>query len=573
LLLVLSVAVLSGCSSGGSGSGPGASGPPAAVPRFRDVTSDAGLTLSGTSADQTAQRCPGGGRLGGRFPELAGDTSDSFDTEACQNERMTGGAAVGDVDGDGLPDLYVTRLDEPGVLFRNTGAGRFENVTATSGLGAATEPSSGALFADIDDDGDEDLFVTTYSGTRTFLFVNDGTGHFAEEGAARGVALADGSVHMGMSIGVGDYDRDGYVDLFTTEWRSPSLAPGGGTTHARLLHNRGAAAPGHFEDTTEAAGVSLIQPANPAWSFAAMFHDLDGDGWQDLAVTSDYRTSRLFWNRRDGTFVDGTRRAGVGTDENGMGSTIADYDRDGRPDWFVTGISAPKDLCDDGNCALGRTGNRLFRNLGGRQFTDVTSRAGVRDGDWGWGAAFVDATNTGRLDLAMTSGFDFRLFRTLTQFREGPMFYWVNRDGRFEDVTDRTGLGAVDGKGLLVADFDGDGRQDLLVVSPGGSPTLFRNVTPGSRHWLTVRAEGTTSNRDGFGAIVTVRVRKGAAPVRQEIGTVTGFLGESERTAHVGLGSATSVAEVRVHWPATGRENVLRNVPVDRVLRVVEPSS
>ncbi len=543
------------------------------MPRFRDVTAAAGLVLSGTSAGQTAERCPGGGRLAGRFPDLAGNASDSFATEACQNERMTGGAAVGDVDGDGRLDIYVTRLDGPGVLFRNVGGGRFENWTAPAGLAAVTEPSSGALFADVDNDGDQDLIVTTYSGTRSYLFINDGAGHFSEEAGSRGVSLDDGTVHMGMSIGVGDYDRDGFVDLFTTEWRSPELAPGGGATHARLLHNRGATAPGFFEDRTEQAGVSLIQPANPAWSFAAMFQDLDGDGWPDLAVTSDYRTSRLFWNRHDGTFVDGTHRAGVGSDENGMGSTIADYNHDGRPDWFVTGIFAAKDVCGSANCALGRSGNRLFRNVGGRKFEDVTSTAGVRRGGWGWGAAFVDATNAGRADLVMASGFDFKLFRTLRQFRAGPMRYWAERDGHYDDVTARTGLDAKDGKGLLVADFDGDGRQDVLVVSPGGRPTLFRNVTKSRNHWLSVTAEGTTSNRDGFGAIVTIRRTPGARPERQEIGTVTGFLGESERAAHFGLGPSGSVAEVRVFWPASGRENVQRNVPADRVLRVVEPKS
>jgi hypothetical protein len=186
----------------------------------------------------------------------------------------------------------------------------------------------------------------------------------------------------------------------------------------------------------------------------------------------------------------------------------------------------------------------------------------------------VDATNAGRLDIVMASGFDFSLFENLSTYRDGPMHYWVNGGARFEDVSARTGLTATDGKGLAIADFDGDGRQDVLVVSPGGRPWLFRNVTPARDHWIGIDVQGTTSNRDGYGAVVTVRRSPGAPPVRQEIGALTGFLGQSSRTAHFGLGrSAAPVAEVRVHWPATGRENVLRNVPVDQVRRVVEPGS
>jgi enediyne biosynthesis protein E4 len=458
-------------------------------------------------------------------------------------------------------------------LWRNVGGGRFEDITASAGVAAARKVSVSASFADIDNDGDEDLMVTTLSSRRFYLYVNDGRGHFREEGRARGFALDNGSAHMGMSVAAGDYDHDGYVDLFTTEWRPVQLGAAA-VTDARLLHNLGPAHPGFFEDVTAKAGVSLVEPLNPAWSFAAQFVDLDGDGWQDLAVTSDFGTSRLFWNRRDGTFVDGTERAGVGTDENGMGSTIADYDGDGRPDWFVTGIFSRTSLCGPGPpCGFGQTGNRLYRNLGNRRFEDVTDAAKVRDGGWGWGAAFLDATNSGRLDLVMAGGFSFTRFPKYEVFAAGPMHYWQRGSGgSFTDVTAQTGLDARDGKGLVVFDANGDGRLEVLVVSPGGSPRLFRNTTANHDHWLGVAVTGVDSNRDGIGAVVSIRVHAGDAPVRSEIGSVTGFLGESERTAHFGLGSFDGrVAEVRVRWPATGRENVLRNVKVDRTLHVTEP--
>jgi hypothetical protein len=154
------------------------------------------------------------------------------------------------------------------------------------------------------------------------------------------------------------------------------------------------------------------------------------------------------------------------------------------------------------------------------------------------------------------------------------MHYWEHgSDGSFADVTAHTGLDARDGKGLLVFDANGDGRLDVLVVAPGGSPRLFRNTTANDDHWLGVAVTGVDSNRDGIGAVVSIRVRAGDAPVTQEIGSATGFLGESQLNAHFGLGTFDArVAEVRVRWPATGRENVLRNVKVDETLRVTEPS-
>jgi len=524
------------------------------------------------SAQESARRCERGRRLAEQFPTLiAGDGSDSLDTEACQNERMSAGVAVGDVNSDGRPDLYVSRVDGPGRLFVSTAPLRYEDRTVESGLDGIHEASSGAVFADLDNDGDEDLVVTPMFAPGAWLFLNDGAGRFVERGVERGLRRRGDALDMGMSVAVGDYDRDGYVDVFTTEWRSPYLAPSA-PYHATLFHNRGARAPGHFEDVTKAAGVQLARTANPAWSFGAQFVDLDADGWQDLAVTSDFGTSRVFWNDRDGTFTDGTQAAKVGTDENGMGSTIADVDGDGLPEWFVTGIFSTTDVCEQPGCGFGRSGNRLYHNRGHRRFVDTTDTAGVRDADWAWGTAFVDARNTGRLDLVAVSGFEFSLFEELARFSGTPVRFW-NGDGEggFSSVANAAGLSVKDGKGVAVFDADGDGRLDLVVAVPGSAVRLFHNETPDPGHWIRVEVSGVRTNRDGLGAIVSVTPEAGGRTIRREVGSVTGFLGGSDPQVQVGVGDATTINEVRVDFPASGRTVIRRDVTVDQRLRIHEP--
>jgi hypothetical protein len=549
--------------------------PPAAldVPRFVDVSARAGLDVVQGPRHVRPNCLLGGPAFHVRFPKVVLPGPGHESNDQCIPERMSGGVAVGDYDGDGWPDLYLTRLDGPGTLYRNRHDGTFEDVTQRSGLGVVAQPSNGAAWVDIDNDGHLDLVVTTLAGTRFFFFHNDGRGHFVDEAQVRGVALASSDPHVGFSVNVGDYDGDGWLDIETTEWRSPELAGNLVPSHNRLFRNRGRADPGHFDDVTATAGVAVEQGDAPSLGFGAAFSDLDGDGHPDLFFVGDYKTSRLFWNRGDGTFSDGTRGAGVNTAENAMGLTIGDYNGDGRPDVFVTSIFDSTTACRQYACGHGNTGNRLYRNDGHRHFTDVTSAAGVRDGGWGWGTALFDSANTGRLDLVMTSGVDFPWDISTAQYARGPMHLWLNRgDGSFTDETAPAGLTvAGPGKAAAVLDYDNDGRLDLVVVRDGQTPVLYRNETPGANAWLGVRAVGTTSNREGLGAVVTVQVA-GHARQTVVVDSTTHFLGQSDSLAHFGLGPLHGVrADVRVFWPATRRTSVLHGVSLDRVITVTEP--
>ena len=473
---------------------------------------------------------------------------------------MTGGAAVADVDGDGRTDLFVTRIDDHDLLFRNLGGGLFTDFTTTSGLDAFDLPTNGAVFGDVDNDGDPDLYVSTVAGTRYYLFINDGNGVFTEDATARGAAVDDLSMNFGWTVSVGDYDRDGWLDIVTSEWL-PVPIP---TDHARLLRNQGAGNPGHFTDVTVAAGVSLQGTTpNPGhvFSFAPAFVDLDDDGYPDLAVAGDFGSSQLFWNDGDGTFTNGTVAAGIGTGTNEMGSSFGDYDNDGDLDWYVTSIDHPEGPAT-------KRGNRLFRNEGARVFSDQTDAAGVRDGYFGWGTVFFDYDNDGDLDIAETNGMP-------PDFLGDPMRLWRNDAGVYTEVS--ASLGVTDtgsGKGLLTFDYDEDGDLDLFVVNNGGQPVLYRNDGGNTNSWLRVEVSGEApSHPEGLGARVIVTPTIGGPSQIRHIGVSSHFLGQSERVAHFGLGAGSDpVDEVRIVWPSS-RVQVFSNVARNGTLSATEPSA
>ncbi|MCY3568440.1 MAG: VCBS repeat-containing protein [Chloroflexi bacterium] len=508
------------------------------------------------------------------FDNISRPTEEERHRTLCDAERMTGGAAAGDFDGDGAIDLIVTRMDGHDLLFRNRGDGRFEEVSEAAGLSRWELATNGAAWGDIDNDGDLDLFVTTVGDTRHYLFVNDG-GVFSEEGVTRGASVDTGDRRIGFSATFGDYDLDGYLDLHVTEWR-PSQLVGEAVAGVRLLRNLGAERPGHFEDVTEAAGVGMAQVVSQTQSeltegtfaFGSTFVDLDNDGWPDLAVASDFGTSRLFWNNGDGTFSDGTLDARVGTAQNAMGTTFGDYDADGDLDWFVTSVfSFRTGSPGSGEQGL-RDGNRLFRNDGDRRFTDMTDAAGVRNGSWGWGAAFFDADNDGDLDLTMTNGMEM-----MPGFDADATRYWENDDaGRFRSRSTDVGLDDIeDGKGLLVFDADNDGDLDVFVVNNASEPLFYRNESAGAGSWLRVTLAGVSSNRQGLGAKVSV-FADGLPEQIREAGVSSHFLGQSEDAMHFGL-HESETADLVIRWPASGLVTTLNDVPADSWILVTEGES
>ncbi len=497
---------------------------------------------------------------------------------ACQLNILTGGAAVGDYDNDGWPDLFVTAVGGAPVLFHNRGDGTFADATAGAGL-AQKGNTNGAAWADIDNDGDVDLYVVTIGHGRNYLYVNDGKGHFTEEAAARGAALDDGEIHAAISVAAGDYDRDGFLDLHVAEWGAKGTGDQGFLDpqkpgHTRLFHNLGKKSPGHFEDATVAANAQLDAKKPDGtyasiFSYANAFVDFDGDDWPDLAVTGDFRTSQFLWNQGGGKFLDGTLTSGVAKDTFGMGSAIGDLDGDGKLDWFVTSISNGP-TCVLGLCNSGEIGNHLYRYTGNRHFDDSSEKLGINVGYWGWGAEMFDFDNDGDLDLVMTNGTDYPFVPPSDFFTRDPMRFWRNDGGKMVESSQKLGLTDTrKGKGLVTFDYDHDGDLDLFIVNNADTPVLYRNDTHYGG-WLRVRVL-TADGRDALGAKLTLTAHAGDKPRVTEIGLGSHFLSQSETIAHFGLGLGNDpVYQLKVHWSDTGKEQVLNNL-ARNTLVVVKP--
>jgi len=497
-------------------------GPPSVpVPRFEDVTVAAGIDV--------------------RMPK----------PEGC---RWAAGAAWGDIEGDGDLDLYVPRPHGPARLFVNDGSGHFTEEAAARGVDDAGSIGVGAVCADFNRDGYQDLYVTNDGPNR--LYQNDGAGHFADVAPSAGVA----DPGAGFAASWGDYDGDGWPDLYVTNYQQCSLDEV--LASDRLYHNEG---DGTFTDQTD-----LLPPpgSTDGFGFQAAWFDYDGDGDPDLYLANDSLLEisipgNRMW-RNDGPGPGGTWKftdvaASSRTDYvmNSMGIGVADYDRDLDLDFAVSNIG----------------GNVLARNEGDGTFTDVAAAAGVerstKDASQGsitWGLAFADLNLDGWEDLYVNAG-----ALTYDQVQPNEVFANAGRDGRFLDLSAPSG--AADpgaSRGLALADYDRDGRVDVLLVDQGGRLHLFRNITPlGVRHWLEVRLAGSASNTDGCGARLVFTGPSGTM-MREKFCGSTGLSSGSDPAVHVGLGSASTVDRLLIYWPS-GTKQVLADVAADQLLTVSEP--
>ncbi len=486
----------------------------------------------------------------------------------CYAEGWSGGVAVGDFDGDGFEDLYFTSIDGRDALYRNEGDGTFTDIAADVGL-VVEERTNGAAFADIDRDGDLDLAVTVLGGRRHLLFINEG-GMFSEESEQRGLDGVAG-IQFGTTPAFGDYDRDGYPDLFIANQSLPrSEPPLEPASSGQLYRNRGAAAPGSFENVTESSGVGDVPRG-----FSPSFVDLDLDGWPDLQVVANDEASRIFWND-NGFFTDGTEAAGVGTSGAEMGSTFGDFDQDGDLDWFVAGAQCPTAECGTNREFDYANANRLYENLGDRTFADRTEDAGMRVGYLGWGSAFFDYDNDGDLDLVQTNGWaaSARYDNEPSFYAEAPTRFWRN-DGEYPwpEAAEEVGLDFLDnGHGLAVFDYEQDGDLDIVVVVSEGEPLLLRSIMGGD--YLRVRLADGAGIYEGSGAVVTMYQGGANPPQMQVIGAISHYLGQSERVAHFGLTADDGAIErVTIRWPRSGEITELTNVERNQAITVIAPAA
>ncbi|MFM8389541.1 MAG: ASPIC/UnbV domain-containing protein, partial [Actinomycetota bacterium] len=292
----------------------------------------------------------------------------------------------------------------------------------------------------------------------------------------------------------------------------------------------------------------------------------------DLAVVADFKTTRFFWNNGDGTFTNGTYDANLGGEENGMGLAVDFHGPDQRPTLFITSIKSLTDCADDSG--LVGTGNRLYVYDSERKFADVTDRAGVRDGGWGWGASFIDATNSGPRDLVQASGIDEPWTNPAGCHAKDPVVYWRN-DGSdtFDEVAKPVGVVETKPtKATVVFDADNDGRTDILITRDAETPVLFHNVTPTVGRHVDLRVSGTRSNRDALGAIVSVTQTADGPTKKYFVGTTGTYLSQDSSLVRIGLGGGVEpVHRIEVYFPLSEETVVLTDVERNATVDVVEP--
>jgi hypothetical protein len=476
-----------------------------------------------------------------------------------------------DYDGDGYMDLFLVNsgpLDgvthhAPGTarvgprLYRNRGDGTFEDVTEKAGLGGLGYCTA-AVAGDYDNDGHTDLYVVGVG--RSYLFHNRGDGTFEDVTEKAGVGNIGGT---GIGAVFFDADNDGKLDLFVANYLTfdpsyqlyynPDAYPGPLSYKPqfnKLYHNRG---DGTFEDVSKSSGIEI--PGHRAMS-VAMF-DYNNDGAPDLYISDDGTPNLLLVNDGKGHFQDRALQAGVAFNAMGeaagsMAATIGDCNNDGIEDILVTRLGY-------GSLYMGTTNGIFDDRMMASGLGSLTAQF------VGWGGCFLDYDNSGKLDIFIANGDPHYLVGWESLLLE-------NRgDGTFTDAAARGGAyfkTKINARGSAVADYNNDGHMDIIVTTIGNRPFLLRNRDKSGNHWITLDLEGTKSNRDGFGA--KVKVTAGGKTYFAEARCASGFLMQSDRRPHFGLGQATNVDRIEILWPSKQVQE-LTNVNVDQILKVREP--
>jgi hypothetical protein len=494
-------------------------------------------------------------------------------------ETFGSGVGVIDFDNDGWQDLFFANGADlahgkrsPGnVLYRNLGNGKFEDVTAKAGVAGNGMFATGVTVGDYDNDGFLDIYVTGFG--RNQLFHNNGNGTFTDVTAKAGVA---GSGWSSSAAWV-DYDRDGFLDLFVDRYVDYDLrtAPYCGY---RKPGYRMYCDPQQFDglppllyhnnrDGTFTEVSRKAGVANPAAKgLGVAIGDIDGDGWPDIFVTNDGVRNFLFHNKGNGTFEDVTYAASVGFDMNGKalnGMGVEIADLDGDG------------LPDIFFTAFSRQYNPFFRNLGKLLFEDYTLKAGlpVSVETLGFGTKVFDYDNDGLPDIYVTNGHvtdNVKLYDPQLSYRQTDLLYRNLGGGHFRNVSAESGPGfgiPHVGRGAAVADFDNDGDLDIVVADTGGPALLLRNDGGNRNHWIAIRARGRESNRFGIGC--KVKLTSGGRVQWREINPYGSYLSTSDVRLFFGLGGESAASRLEIEWPS-GKKQTLENVHANQTVLLDE---
>jgi len=520
------------------------------------------------------------------------------DTKKYIIETTGTGVAIFDYDNDGWPDIFIVNGTSLGAspsgkvptnhLYHNNHDGTFTDVTQKAGL-THTGWGQGVCVGDYDNDGWEDLYVTYYG--KNALYHNNGDGTFTDVSEKAGVAGSGKA--WGNGCAFVDYDRDGHLDLMVANYVDFDLsiapAPGErascvwkgvpvmcgpqGLPAAKniLYHNNG---DGTFEDVTKKA---RIDQADGHYSLSVSTLDYDDDGWPDIFVADDSTASILYHNNRDGTFTDVAIIAGAAFNEDGraqagMGSTVADYNGDGKLDIFKTNFS------DDTAT--------LYRNNGNGTFDDVTYPAGLglNTKYLGWGTMFLDFDNDGWPDLLLVNGHVYPEVDSQhlgSAFQEPRILYHNNGNGTFTDISADAGPGITavnSSRGLAIGDLWNDGRLSAVISNMNAPPSLLINDVRTPNHWIAFHLMGTSfdsssrklrTNRDAIGARITMKA--GSRIFVDEVRSGSSYDSHNDMRVHFGLGSVTKLNSVEVRWPS-GLTEKFEGLATDKIHTLKEAS-
>jgi hypothetical protein len=498
-------------------------------------------------------------------------------------ETTGAGCAFLDFDNDGWMDIYLVNSGKcdffdpspplRNALYRNNRNGTFTDVTEKAGV-ASGGYGMGAAVGDYDGDGLPDLYVTQYG--RSILYHNNGDGTFTDVTDKAGVA-APGWASSAVWF---DYDNDGKLDLFVCRFvdfdKSKNKFCGDERKGERyyciprvyapakswLFHNNGN---GTFTDVTQESGIGKV--LGKAWGVVAT--DVNNDGWMDLFVANDTVANFLFVNKRNGKFEEMGLGAGVaysqdGRERSGMGVDSADFDQDGWQDLFVTNVDQEM--------------YSIYRNNHDLSFDDVAGSTGLGRLTRlmsGWGVKFFDYDNDGNVDLFIANGHpDDKIeeHASHVMYKEPLLLFHSNGRGGLENVSASAGPAfsqTFAARGMALGDFDNDGAVDVLVAVNGGAPVLLKNVAASENHWLGIRLMGKKANPDAIGA----RISWQAGDLKRSRLKVGGgsYLSSHDPREVLGIGKRTKIDKLEIRWPQpSGRLETFTDLPIDRYITIVE---
>jgi len=546
------------------------------------------------AAAEASSKKAGANRYNVQFRDVTGAAGIRFRHERAASEQklytetMGAGVAWMDYNQDGWLDAFFVnsgftpffhpeRPPQP-ALYRNNGDGTFTDVTEQAGIRTDGTFFFGVAVGDFDNDGFPDIYMTGYR--HSVLYHNNGNGTFTDVTTKAGVG-DDGA--WATAAGWFDYDRDGNLDLFVTNYVQfdedhpvscggnkpgyraychPDSFPG---TSPRLFHNNG---DGTFTDVTKKAGLLN----NDGKSLAVVLADLNHDGWPDIFIANDTQRNFLYLNNGDGTFRDVSYTSGAGFSEDGkpeagMSADAADVRNNGLFDLYVSHLDFEL--------------NRYYRNNGDGTFIDATVSSGLGQTNYrnsSFGARFFDFDNDGWRDLVVTNGHildNIALYHPSVTYAEERKLYRNLGNGKFADVTnsqDATFRALRVGRGLAIGDYNNDGWLDLLVSNNGEDAQLFRNdggsESAGQKnHWLGMRLIGTKSNRDGIGA--ALKITAGDYVSYDQAKGGMSYCSAQDPRIHFGLGAHAKVDTLEITWPS-GLGEVIKNVPADQYVTIEE---